>query len=168
MNSPKKRRRRTRKEPQDLESALLLLDQLLAETDGTKRKRRRKADNKLEESALIDLGQFVEEINPSKRERQRKDSQPLATSNRGKPFSLPNPLTEKPAKIQKFAREIANQTAEQFLQDFVQGELRAVLSEKHLNSQQLELSAVIAEFLNSQFRWALNQSWLDARESSKK
>ena len=82
------------------------------------------------------------------------------------PKIIPYPLPERQAEIKQLAQEIANQTAQKFLECIPPG-MKEILSEEQLEYQQYELSVGIAEALRSKLGWALNQAWLDAKNSQK-
>ena len=132
--------------------------------DTGERRRRRRRDIK-DKDLTSSVVQKLAEIAPEERGRRRRrrgEKSPLEVE----PKIIPYPLPERQAEINQLAQEIANQTAQKFL-DCIPPEMKEALSEEQLKSQQFELSVGLAESLKSQLEWAMNQAWLEAKNSQR-
>ena len=135
------------------------------DTGERRRTRRRDIKNKDLTSSVV---QGLAEIVPEERRRRRRrgEKSPLEVEKKIEPKIISYPLPEQQAEINQLAQEIANQTAQKFL-DCIPLEMKEILSEEQLEYQQSELSVGITEALRSKLGWALNQAWLEAKNSQK-
>ena len=136
-------------------------------TDRVERRRTRRRDLK-NQNLTSSVDEELAEIPPEERGRRRRrgEKSPLEVEPKIEPKIIPYPLPERQAEINQLAQEIANQTAQKFL-DCIPPEMKEALSEEQIKYQQSELSVGIAESLKSQLEWAMNQAWLDAKNTQR-
>ena len=129
------------------------------ETDGRRRGRRKR--NKPWGAVSTDTQDF----NPLEGRRRTRRGEKQKVEKKIEPKIIPHPIPERGAEIKQLTQEIANQTAQKFL-DCIPPEMKEVLTEEQIKYQQYELSVGIAESVKSQLEWALNQAWLDAKSNN--
>ena len=131
--------------------------------EGERRRRRRRSGSSSTKPWAISLGSSAEWVEGERRRRRRSGSSSALGAVKTKP--IPNPIPDKQLEINSLAQEIANQAAERYL-ECIPPEIKSALSDEQIKFQQKELSVGIKDALRSQFSWALNQAWFEAKNSN--
>ena len=131
-----------------------------------KRVRRRK--NPLPGTVFVPLSEYLTIIQKSTPDSQLDNS--VESYSRAKKvipkLQKPKPsisIKEQRTKIQTFAKEKSEEVVEQFTNEMIPDEIRDSMSDEQLQFKKHELSADLAETMNSRLYWAFYDAWLESQ-----